>query len=117
MSPWQRETFEFISLLTSNSKFYNDFKVLRQVTDHGLIMSKVTGWIVLKKQFCTFGSIPTLTPFSLRSRFFAVPLNTLIYFGCLTRDLQSLCVGPEFDSMSPSIGSCFNLRKLRLYPL
>ena len=51
MSPWQREKFEFISLFTSNCNFCNDSRVLGQVTDHGLIMSKLTCWIVLKKYF------------------------------------------------------------------
>ena len=111
MSPWQRATFTFISLFTSNSNFCTDSRVRGQVTDHGLIMSRLTGWIVLKKkkkkQFCTFGSIAILILFSER----------LIFSGRPTEDLQSFCVGPGFDSMSPSISSCFNLRKLRLYPL
>ena len=52
--------------------------------------------------------------FSLRSNVFAVPLNTPIFFGRPRGDLQLFCVGPGFDSRSPSISSCANLRKLRL---
>ena len=40
--------------------------------------------------------------FSLRSNFFAVPLNTLIFFGRTHGDLQLFCVGPGFVSTSPS---------------
>ena len=68
MSPWQRETFTFTSLFTSNFNFCNDSRVLGQVADHGLIMSRLTGWIVLKKQFCTFRSLAKLTLFSLRAQ-------------------------------------------------
>ena len=79
MSPSKGETFEHKSLFTSNSNFYNDSRVLGQVTDHGLIMSTLTGGIVLKKHFCTFGTLVTLALFSLRSRFFTVPLKTFFW--------------------------------------
>ena len=103
---------EFFPFYTYN--FCNDSKVLGQVTDHGLIVFKLTGWTVLKKLFCTTGSLATLILiFSPRLHFSGVPLNTLI---CLPGDLKPFCVGPGLGSLSPSISSCFNLRKLRLSP-
>ena len=54
--------------------------------------------------------------FSLRSNFFVVLLNTLIFFGRPRGDLQSFSVGPGFDFMSTSLSSCADLRKLRLSP-
>ena len=118
MSPWQKEKLlHLYHYLPQIPIFAMTLRVLGQVTDHGLIMSRLTGWIVLKKQFSTFGSLATLTLYSVTSHFSAVPLNTLIFFGHPTEDLQLFCVGPGFDSISPSISSCFNLRKLRLHPL
>ena len=76
--------------------------MLGQVTDHGLILFRLRGCIVFKKTFCTFGDLATLTLLLLlRSNVFCVPLNTFIFFGYPRGDLQSFCVGPGFDSMSP----------------
>ena len=78
----QRETLEFISFFTSNFIFCRDSTVLGQVNDHGLILFRLKGCIVLKSTFCTFGLLGELTlMFSLRSNLAAVPLNTLIFFG------------------------------------
>ena len=37
-----------------------------------------------------------------------MPVNTFIFFGRPPGDLQSFCVGPGFDAMSPSISRCEN---------
>ena len=85
--------------------------MLGQVTDHGLILFRLRGCIVFKKTICTFGGLPTPTLLLLlRSNVFGVPLNTFIFFGRPCGDLQSFFVGPGFDSTSPSISSCANLR-------
>ena len=46
-----------------------------------------------------------------RLHLFGVGLNTLIFFGRPSKVLQSSCLVPGFDSMSPSI------RKIRMKPL
>ena len=75
MSYWDTEILELISLFTSDFIFCNDSTMPEQVIDHGWIMSKLTGWIILKKN--TFGSLATVTVmFSPRSHFFGVSLNT-----------------------------------------
>ena len=47
---------------------------------------------------------------------FGVPLNTLLSFGRSFADLLLFFVGPGFDTMSPAITSCANLRKLKIEP-
>ena len=75
--------------------------------------------------------------FSIRSNYFAIPLNTLSnininvlnkikLFCCSFKysyflwtsmwDIQSFCADPGFDSTSPSVSSGANLRKLWLSP-
>ena len=72
--------------------------MLGPVPDDGLIMFQLIGYIVFKKELCTFGSVALLKhTFSIKSYFFDFPLNNLIFIECPLRDF---CVGSGLDSIT-----------------
>ena len=69
----------------------------------------------MKNSFRNSGSLETLTlPFLLRSKAFNVLLSTFIFFRSPHGDLQSFCIIPGFEFLSPLIRNCANLIKIRL---
>ena len=97
--------------------FFAEIPVLGQATDNGLISFRLRGFIVLKTNISYFLitsniSINVLTKIKLfccSFKYSYLPWMSMWRF-------TTICVGPGFDSMSPSISNCANLGKLRLSP-
>ena len=106
-SYWDTEILELISLFTSDFIFCNDSTMPEQVIDHGWIMSKLTGWIILKKKYVWITSNSNSNVFTKITFFWC-------FFEYLMPNwyLQLFCAGPRFVSMSPSIKSCFEIIKI-----